>query len=69
MQALILLKRSLTVVCVACLGLTACSGGGGGGLANSRPVLDATYRASGHAAAGDVFVHLFEWPWPGKSVV
>ncbi len=28
-----------------------------------RPVLPATYRASGHAAAGDVFVHLFEWKW------
>jgi alpha-amylase len=25
--------------------------------------LPATYRASGHMAAGDVFVHLFEWPW------
>jgi alpha-amylase len=29
----------------------------------SRPTLDPTYRASGHAAAGDVFVHLFEWRW------
>lgn len=67
MQALILLKRSLTLACVACIGLTACNGGGGGGLANSRPVLDATYRASGHAAAGDVFVHLFEWPWSAVS--
>ncbi len=28
-----------------------------------RPVLPAAYRASGNAAAGDVFVHLFEWPW------
>jgi alpha-amylase len=28
-----------------------------------RPALAPTYRASGHAAAGDVFVHLFEWPW------
>ena len=28
-----------------------------------RPALDPTYRASGHAAAGDVFVHLFEWKW------
>jgi alpha-amylase len=63
MQVLILLKRSLTLACVACIGLTACNGGGGGGLATSRPVLDATYRASGHAAAGDVFVHLFEWSW------
>ena len=28
-----------------------------------RPSLPPTYRASGHAAAGDVFVHLFEWKW------
>jgi alpha-amylase len=28
-----------------------------------RPTLDPTYRASGHSAAGDVFVHLFEWRW------
>jgi alpha-amylase len=29
-----------------------------------RPSLPQTYRPSGHMAAGDVFVHLFEWPWP-----
>jgi alpha-amylase len=29
-----------------------------------RPTLPQTYRPSGHMAAGDVFVHLFEWPWP-----
>jgi alpha-amylase len=28
-----------------------------------RPTLSQTYRPSGHAAAGDVFVHLFEWRW------
>ncbi len=28
-----------------------------------RPVLAPTYRPSGHAAAGDVVVHLFEWKW------
>lgn len=28
-----------------------------------RPALPQTYRPSGHAAAGDVFVHLFEWKW------
>ncbi len=31
---------------------------------SGRPTLPATYRPSGHAAAGDVFVHLFEWKWP-----
>ncbi|HLZ45697.1 MAG TPA: alpha-amylase family protein [Gemmatimonadales bacterium] len=29
-----------------------------------RPALAQTYRPSGHMAAGDVFVHLFEWRWP-----
>lgn len=28
-----------------------------------RPSLPQTYRATGRAAAGDVFVHLFEWKW------
>jgi alpha-amylase len=28
-----------------------------------RPTLPQTYRASGHMAAGDVSVHLFEWKW------
>jgi len=28
-----------------------------------RPLLAGTYRASGHMAAGDVVVHLFEWKW------
>lgn len=33
------------------------------GLPPGRPSLAQTYRPSGHAAAGDVFVHLFEWKW------
>ncbi|HTI06110.1 MAG TPA: alpha-amylase family protein [Gemmatimonadales bacterium] len=28
-----------------------------------RPTLPETYRPTGHMAAGDVFVHLFEWRW------
>lgn len=28
-----------------------------------RPTLPQTYRPSGHMAAGDVVVHLFEWRW------
>jgi alpha-amylase len=28
-----------------------------------RPLLPQTYRPSGHMAAGDVVVHLFEWKW------
>ncbi len=34
-----------------------------GGTATGRPSLATTYRPSGHAAAGDVFVQLFEWKW------
>lgn len=33
------------------------------GQSPKRPSLDPTYRPSGHLAAGDVFVHLFEWKW------
>lgn len=56
---------------VFALALGACSGGGGGTTLPpvveppvERPTLPQDYRASGHAAAGDVFVHLFEWKWP-----
>jgi alpha-amylase len=33
-----------------------------------RPSLAQTYRPSGHMAAGDVFVHLFEWKWTDIAV-
>jgi alpha-amylase len=56
---------------VFALVLEGCSGGGGGTTLPpvvepppARPTLPQEYRASGHAAAGDVFVHLFEWKWP-----
>ncbi len=58
-----LLKLGLAAACVAGIALSACGGGGDGTPVSARPVLAATYRASGHAVAGDVFVHLFEWPW------
>src|SRR4051812_44272677 len=54
---------------VALLALAAACGGDGGGGTTSppppagRPTLASTYRPSGHATAGDVFVHLFEWRW------
>lgn len=60
-------RRSIALVSLTLL--AACGGGdssgGGGGVTPpvGRPVLPATYRATGHAAAGDVFVHLFEWRW------
>ena len=46
----------------------ACAGDGAGPASGtppaSRPVLAASYRPTGRGAAGDVFVHLFEWKWP-----
>ncbi len=59
--------RAVTPLVFACV-MAACGGNGlpsapGGGGPGSRPTLGATYRPSGHAAAGDVFVHLFEWRW------
>jgi len=61
MHASFLMIRTLLLAVGVCLCLSGC--GNGDGIA-ARPVLDPTYRPSGHAAAGDVFVHLFEWPWP-----
>ena len=61
------MKRFLSLAaCVALFSLTSC-GGRGEGATEVRPVLDPTYQASGHAATGDVFVHLFEWPWPAVA--
>lgn len=58
-------KPGLVVAFAASFVLSACYGNtGDNGAPVVRPVLDATYRASGHAVAGDVFVHLFEWSWP-----
>jgi alpha-amylase len=60
-----LMKRGLLLAAfLVCCSLFACGGSGGSAAPTQpRPVLDATYRANGHALAGDVFVHLFEWPW------
>ena len=55
-------------LCLA-LSLTACGSGGPSvpdNITNGpipRPTLTSSYRSSGHMAAGDVFVHLFEWKW------
>lgn len=63
-----LLRKVLAVVPVA-LWVGACSDTAATAvewttpLPEGRPALDPTYRASGHQAAGDVFVHLFEWRW------
>ncbi len=39
------------------------SGPGGTTNPTERPVLAQTYRATGHAVAGDTFVQLFSWYW------
>ncbi len=36
---------------------------GGTNVVPTRPSLPAAYRPTGRAAAGDVFVHLFDWRW------
>jgi alpha-amylase len=49
--------------------LTGCGGAQSPDVATTQPVpterprLSQAYRASGHTAAGDVAVHLFDWPW------
>jgi alpha-amylase len=63
------LLRPFGRLTVLLLILAACGGEEGGtptgtGMPPGRPSLPGTWRASGRAAAGDVLVHLFEWPWP-----
>jgi alpha-amylase len=64
-------RRRAAAGLLALAASSAC-GGSGGGTAGppmtgpppaGRPTLPQTYRPSGNAAAGDVFVHLFEWRW------
>jgi len=55
--------RGRTLALLVAALFAACGGGGGGVVETLLPPLDQTYRASGRTAAGDVFVHLFEWRW------
>ncbi|MEP6495692.1 MAG: alpha-amylase family protein [bacterium] len=59
-----LLRRAAGFLALA----TACQNSDGAAPITGQPpaeraALSPAYRASGHAAAGDVFVHLFEWKW------
>ena len=63
-------KKSVVLTWLVVLVVTAGCGEDGTGPPTSfpttppeRPDLPRDYRPSGHAASGDVFVHLFEWPW------
>ena len=53
----------LLVVLSLCIGCTGAGRTSGSNPPSSRPTLDPRYRPTGRAAAGDVFVHLFEWKW------
>lgn len=51
------------------LALAACGDDDGSSSGSNPPppvrrTVPQTYRESGHQAAGDVVVHLFDWPWP-----
>jgi alpha-amylase len=52
-----------SVACGASPSAPSSTGGGGAPPPATRPSLDPAYRPSGHMAAGDVFVQLFEWKW------
>ena len=54
----------LALAVVGCHEASTAAPNSGKGTPTERPTLNPTYRPSGHMAAGDVFVHLFEWPWP-----
>jgi alpha-amylase len=54
---------ALGTFAIACGGDDGPTSPGGGNGTGARPVLPQAYRPTGRAAAGDVFVHLFEWKW------
>ena len=55
--------RAPLLVLAGALAATLAACGGGGSAGGLQPALDPTYRTTGKAASGEVFVHLFEWRW------
>ncbi len=67
---MLMVIRTLSVLgTLGFLGLGGCGAGpvepprGSTAPLETRPSLPQAYRPTGHGAAGDVFVHLFEWTW------
>ncbi len=66
-----MLRYQMSAAAATLLLLTACAGGADSPVTppvtqppvTQPPVLGTTYVSSGRAAAGDVFVHMFEWRW------
>jgi alpha-amylase len=68
MQEMMYRARTAAAGLMLALMTGACADGTGPSVPRSepdvqRPTLPTDYRPAGHAAAGDVFVHLFEWKW------
>ncbi|MFN2637918.1 MAG: alpha-amylase family protein [Gemmatimonadaceae bacterium] len=63
------MSRALAQTALGLALLSSCGGGPSSPVGTidpgpaERPSVSPAYRPSGHAAAGDVFVHLFEWKW------
>lgn len=60
------MRERLFCACVAAVLVAGCGGGGGGSPApgpTPPPPVPPQYTPTGKAAAGDTFVHLFEWRW------
>ena len=60
------IRGRLFCACAAAVLVAGCGGGGSGSSAPGPappPPVPPQYTPTGRAAAGDTFVHLFEWRW------